>query len=109
MNQMLLALLVKEQLLNKKKKTCRSKSVGFFILYFSLTTFFKAALALKAGTLLAGISIVSPVLGLRPVLASLVRTSKVPKPFKEILSPAFKTSVKVSKKALIAASDSFFC
>ena len=72
--------------------------------FYSLTTFFNVELALKAGTLLAAIVIVSPVLGLRPVLASLCLTSKVPNPFKVILSPAFKTSVNVSTKALTAAS-----
>jgi len=53
--------------------------------FYSLTTFFNVELALKAGTLLAAIVIVSPVLGLRPVLASLCLTSKVPNPFKVIL------------------------
>ncbi len=55
-----------------------------------LTASFNALPALKAGTLLAGISISLPVCGLRPLRAALSRTSKLPKPINCTFSPSDK-------------------
>ncbi len=51
-----------------------------FIQPYYLTASFNALPGLNAGTLLAGISISSPVCGLRPLRAARSRTSKLPKP-----------------------------
>ena len=63
---------------------------------------------MKAGALLAAIVIVSPVLGFLPVLSLRVRTSKLPKPFKETLSTLAKASVTTSTKAVTTLSTSVF-
>jgi len=61
----------------------------------------------KAGTLVAGMSILSPVLGLRPSRA-LLPTSKEPKPTSVTLSPEETASMIVSKAAVRTASACFF-
>jgi hypothetical protein len=63
---------------------------------------------LKAGTLLAAISISSPVCGLRPLRAARSRTSKLPKPINCTLSPFFNASKMESKTASTALVASFF-
>src|SRR5690606_37644365 len=55
--------------------------------------------ALKAGALEAFTWMVSPVWGLRAVRAARLRTSKVPKPVRDTLSPFFKASVMASMTA----------
>src|SRR3546814_3021533 len=57
------------------------------------TASFSALPALKAGFFAAAIWISSPVRGLRPVRAARARTSKVPKPIRLTLSPAFRAPV----------------
>ena len=47
---------------------------------YYFTASLRALPGLNAGTLLAGISISSPVCGLRPLRAARSRTSKLPKP-----------------------------
>lgn len=62
---------------------------------------------MKLGTLLALISRVAPVCGLRPVRAARSLTPKVPKPTRVTVSPAFKASVTeaiVASKALPASA-----
>lgn len=81
-----------------------NKLIGFLLLF--INSFFNAELALNAGALLAAIVIVSPVLGFLPVLSLRVRTSKLPKPFKETLSPLAKASVTTSTKAVTTLSTS---
>ena len=68
----------------------------------------RALPALNLGHFEALILIVSPVLGLRPVLSPLVPTSKVPKPTSCTDSPFAKDSVTASIKAFRVASVSFF-
>ena len=57
-----------------------------------LRNYFTASLSalpgLNAGTLLAAISISSPVCGLRPLRAARSRTSKLPKPINCTFSPS---------------------
>jgi hypothetical protein len=62
---------------------------------------------LKDGTVEAGISMISPVEGLRPVRAPRSLLSKVPKPTNCTLSPAAMVSAMVSIVALTALSASF--
>ena len=61
------------------KSTCSPRATSAFQLSY-LTASFNALPGLNAGTLLAGISISSPVCGLRPLRAARSRTSKLPKP-----------------------------
>ena len=77
-----------------------------FILYYLFTAFFNALLDLNAGALLAAIVIVSPVLGLRPVLSPLSRTSKLPNPLRDTLSPFTRASVTTSTNAVTTLSTS---
>lgn len=71
-----------------------------------LTAAFSVAPALNAGTLDALIFSASPVLGLRPVRAARLRTSKLPKPIKAILSPFFKVLRIISSSAASLCSAS---
>ena len=54
---------------------------------------------LNPGTFEALIFIVSPVLGLRPILAARLRTENVPKPTSVIESPLFRALVSASNAA----------
>ena len=60
------------------------------VYYF--TASLSALPGLKAGTLLAAISISLPVCGLRPLRAARSRTSKLPKPINCTLSPFARAS-----------------
>ncbi len=74
--------------------------------YF-LTASFKALPAVNFGVLAAGILITCPVLGLRPFLAFLFVTPKVPKPTMVTFCPFFKaalTASSVASKALVASA-----
>src|SRR5690606_15838618 len=64
-----------------------------------LTASLRPLPALKAGALEAFTWMVSPVWGLRAVRAARLRTSKVPKPVRDTLSPFFKASVMASMTA----------
>ncbi len=64
---------------NKRKALVALEPQALFQLSY-LTASFNALPGLNAGTLLAGISISSPVCGLRPLRAARSRTSKLPKP-----------------------------
>src|SRR5699024_6641024 len=75
--------------------------------YF-LTASLRALPALNAGTLLAGISISSPVCGLRPLRAARSRTSKVPNPIICTFSLSPSVSMTVSNTASTALPASFF-
>ena len=72
-----------------------------------LTASLSALPGLKAGTLLAGISISSPVCGLRPLRAARSRTSKLPNPINCTFSPSFKAFKIESKTASTAFVASF--
>jgi hypothetical protein len=63
--------------------------------------------ALNFGTLAAGIEITSPVLGLRPFLAFLLTTEKVPNPTRATFCPFFKApfmEFKVESSAFAAST-----
>lgn len=75
--------------------------------YLPATASLSALPGLKAGTLLAGISISAPVCGLRPLRAERSRTSKLPKPISWILSPFLSASKIVSKTESTAFVASF--
>lgn len=62
----------------------------------------------KAGTVVAGMSIGCPVLGLRPSLACRSRPSKVPNPTNVTFSPSETASMMASIVALKTASACFF-
>ena len=65
--------------------------------------FLRAFPAVNPGVFLAGILIGAPVCGLRPFLAALDRTMKVPKPVTTTLSPFFNVSVTALKTQLTAS------
>src|SRR3989344_8233949 len=73
-----------------------------------LTASFKVFEARNLGTRIALIWIVSPVLGLRPVLAARVLPSKMPNPATETSSPFFRCSVIAAIIASTARSASAF-
>lgn len=75
--------------------------------YFLPTESFKALPALNTGTLRAAILISAPVCGLRPLRASRLRTSKLPKPTRETLSPLANAPLTAPITALRAFSESF--
>ena len=62
----------------------------------------------NAGTVFAGIFNSLPVCGLRPVLAALLRASKVPKPTKVTFLPLATVFWIVSTQAVITSAASFF-
>ena len=61
----------------------------------------------KAGTVLAAIFNTAPVCGFLPVLAALLRGSKVPKPTKVTFLPLATVFWIVSKVAAITSADAF--
>ena len=71
--------------------------------YFKLTLSFKSFPGLKNGTLVFGSDMLSPVLGLRAVLAALSQTPKVPKPTNRTGSFLAKASAIFSKMHSTAA------
>jgi len=75
--------------------------------FFPFTRFLRAAPALNLGLLEAAILISFPVWGLRPILAALLATSKVPNPMSWIFPPFLSYLATTSVKALIVASVSF--
>ena len=78
--------------------------VSYF--FFPFTRFLRAAPALNLGLLEAAILISFPVWGLRPVLAALLATSKVPNPISWIFPPFLSSLDTTSVKALMVASVS---
>ena len=87
-----------------KKKRVNSK---IYSLIFYRTISFKTLPVLNAGVFCLGILISSPVRGLRPVLATLVRISNVPKPEITTFSPVSKVSEIVSNNVLTTSSVAF--
>ena len=78
----------------------------FNVIYF--TASFKVLPALNAGTLVAGISMVSPVLKSVPLRGARSRTSKLPKPTNFTASPLDKKSATAPNTASTAYADCFF-
>ena len=70
--------------------------------------FFKTFPVLNAGVFCCGMLISSPVRGFKPVLATLVRISKVPNPEITTFSPVSKVSEIVSNNVSITCSVAFF-
>ncbi len=70
-------------------------------IFYLLTIALNSAPALNFATFLAAILIVAPVCGLRPSLAALLVTEKVPKPTKVTLSPFFNALLAAPMKASI--------
>ena len=89
---------------------CRGKAGGRIApsaFDYRATVSFSALPALNTGSRAAGISIGSPVEGLRPVRASRSLVSNVPKPTNCTRSPVAKAAVMVSRAAFSALSVSF--
>lgn len=78
---------------------CRERGVGQVR---SLTVSLSALPALNAGVFEAAISMLSPVLGLRPCRAARVLAVKLPKPAMETCSPRASASAMAAKTALTA-------
>lgn len=93
--------------LKAKEEFPKGNSSSLLICKDYLTASFNALPGLNAGTLLAAISISSPVCGLRPLRAARSRTSKLPNPISCTLSPCFKASKIESKTASTAFVASF--
>lgn len=87
------------------KPVCSEGSTRAVLVYWIAS--FSALPALNTGSLAAGISTGSFVLGLRPVRAARFFISKEPKPTSCTLSSAFNASVTASVRAPSAASQSF--
>jgi len=71
-----------------------------------LTASFRPLPALNLGWLDAGIWMLSPVRGLRPVVAARLVTLKVPKPTRRTSSPPFKAPAIASKTLSTALAES---
>ena len=83
----------------KRSRKCSSR-VFHDVTHFTLSL--NSLPALNAGTFFASETMLSPVCGLRTVLASLCFLSNVPKPGRETLSPSATASSIASKTALTA-------